>query len=1037
MRLRGAILFLCLLLAGCSGGGHASGGTAAPPPGPQLVDVSFKLELPQARGGSIQILRAEVSDPNPPYNLVTSPVIAPVPDGASSVLIRFSVLPGNWRVSVFGLDQDNQVVAASTPVVLALFPGQVDVERIALLSLGDETGGDTGGNDTGGPPGDTPALAPTSLQFAVQPPVTVDAGTLFTVNVAVLDQNGDLLTSATDPVTLTVSSATLGGTTTISAVNGVASFTDLVMTQAGSGYTLSATAPGLTGATSDSFDVLAPRLTAISLTPNPLALAGLTPKQLTATGTFTDGSTSDITSTITSWASDNPAVVMVSNTGLATGSGTPGTATISASRDGITGSVLATVGAGTAPRGNRIFPVGSAEEGVVLIDMNGDGRQDVITKDDPDKAIYLSLTQADGTLAPPTVVYSNPGAQFFRIAAGDLNGDNLTDIVLTRRGDGVFTVLTNNGAGGFTPNDVTLAGDNIWVAFGDLDQDTDMDLVIDQVTDSQFVPVLNVSGVLTPQAPVAIGAFGQNLVVANLDADTFPDVAVISGTSVQVYANNGAGGFSLASTPFTGGGGMQDIVAANFDGVNGLDLAFTNQATNQVQVLLNNGSGTFSAGPGLAVNLPYRVATADIDGVNGPDILGLDLNGARLYVYLNQGGGVFNLTRTVDTGGADELAVGNLDGINGPDVASSSVSPSGACLMFNQGGNLFEIPKLTTAGADILNQAVVADFDGMNGPDIAVADDTSSQVVVWLNQGGGTFGAPTAFGAGGQPRSLAAADLNGDGHVDLMTSINPGNAVTILLNTGAGSFTLSPSVSLGPATDLRHLALADMDGINGPDFVVTSWGADTVLVGLNNGSGSFPTVNSFAAGLDPDNPQVADFDADGDLDIAVNDANFDTVTVLRNTGTGAAFVASTLTQPPPDSNPFGLVAGDFDGLNGPDLVTTSTPFQNLVTIFKNLGGAVFDAGTNFGTFGGSAAGTDLSAVDLDGSGTLDLFLNGNDNYQVLSGQGDGTFLAPMMFAGGSFGTQAVGDLNGDGLPDVVIPEQDFVVKGRVFLIFGQ
>jgi len=49
--------------------------------------------------------------------------------------------------------------------------------------------------------------------------------------------------------------ATLSGTTTVAAVDGVAIFSTLNIDRVGSGYTLSAVATGLTGATSTAFDI--------------------------------------------------------------------------------------------------------------------------------------------------------------------------------------------------------------------------------------------------------------------------------------------------------------------------------------------------------------------------------------------------------------------------------------------------------------------------------------------------------------------------------------------------------------------------------------------------------------------------------------------------------------------------------------------------------------------------------------------------------------------------------------------------------------
>src|SRR5207244_57604 len=82
------------------------------------------------------------------------------------------------------------------------------------------------------------------------------------VQVAVQDAQGNTVTTATTSITLAIgtnpASGTLAGTTTVAAVNGVATFSNLSIDKAGTGYTLTASATGLTGATSSAFNVVAP-----------------------------------------------------------------------------------------------------------------------------------------------------------------------------------------------------------------------------------------------------------------------------------------------------------------------------------------------------------------------------------------------------------------------------------------------------------------------------------------------------------------------------------------------------------------------------------------------------------------------------------------------------------------------------------------------------------------------------------------------------------------------------------------------------------
>src|SRR5207248_1736995 len=83
-------------------------------------------------------------------------------------------------------------------------------------------------------------------------------------------------------------------------------------------------------------------LVSIAVTPaNPSIPKGTT-QQFTATGTYSDGSTVDLTSSA-AWVSSNPAVATITAGGLASGAA-PGTSQVSASSGGVSGSTTLTVG---------------------------------------------------------------------------------------------------------------------------------------------------------------------------------------------------------------------------------------------------------------------------------------------------------------------------------------------------------------------------------------------------------------------------------------------------------------------------------------------------------------------------------------------------------------------------------------------------------------------------------------------------------------------------------------------------------------------
>ena len=103
------------------------------------------------------------------------------------------------------------------------------------------------------------------LTFLAQPSTTLPLTTMNPVRVAVTDDLGNTLTGFAGTVTIAIGHnggllvpGTLKGTTTVSVVNGIATFTDLSIDSPGTGYTLKVTGTDLTGAESAPFAIGVP-----------------------------------------------------------------------------------------------------------------------------------------------------------------------------------------------------------------------------------------------------------------------------------------------------------------------------------------------------------------------------------------------------------------------------------------------------------------------------------------------------------------------------------------------------------------------------------------------------------------------------------------------------------------------------------------------------------------------------------------------------------------------------------------------------------
>ncbi len=184
---------------------------------------------------------------------------------------------------------------------------------------------------------------------AVTGSTTLTVGTAVLASIVVTPANPTIAKGTTSQFTatgtysdgstqnLTYSATWLSSNTAVATINprgiatGVAQGTSQV----------SASSAGVTGSTT--LTVGPAVLVSIAVTPaNPSIAKGAT-KQFNATGTYSDGSTLDVTSSAT-WISSNTGVATITAGGLATGAA-QGTSQISASSAGATGSTTLTVGA--------------------------------------------------------------------------------------------------------------------------------------------------------------------------------------------------------------------------------------------------------------------------------------------------------------------------------------------------------------------------------------------------------------------------------------------------------------------------------------------------------------------------------------------------------------------------------------------------------------------------------------------------------------------------------------------------------------------
>jgi Chitobiase/beta-hexosaminidase C-terminal domain len=214
----------------------ALGGSAPPPP----VKLAFLQQPTNASTGATIAPAVTVVVEDSKGNTVTAAVnpITLTLVGGTGLAGTLSVIPKNGIATFNNLSVSNAGIYTLAATSTSLVPA---------ASTGFTISAPGGG-------------APVAVKLAfLQQPSNATAGTTIApaVTVAIQDSNGNTVTGASNPVTLALTSGTgLAGTLSVTPQNGVATFSTLSVSNAGT-YTLAATAPGLTPSTSTGFTITA------------------------------------------------------------------------------------------------------------------------------------------------------------------------------------------------------------------------------------------------------------------------------------------------------------------------------------------------------------------------------------------------------------------------------------------------------------------------------------------------------------------------------------------------------------------------------------------------------------------------------------------------------------------------------------------------------------------------------------------------------------------------------------------------------------
>ena len=354
-------------------------------------------------------------------------------------------------------------------------------------------------------------------------------------------------------------------------------------------------------------------------------------------------------------------------------------------------------------------------------------------------------------------------------------------------------------------------------------------------------------------------------------------------------------------------------------------------------------------------------------------------------------------------------------------------------------------------GYNVLADIVVADFNNDGIPDIATVQPYPNAVAVSLADKPGHYLPPTNLPITSNVDStfirVLAADLDADGLVDLIVTGGGDNYTVFFRNNPAAPGTFLAPTELIPdkgtpivIADFNHDGLPDIAYILGNAM---SANPSTITVALNNQSapGTFRSsvTSSSFSGYDVVSLNAADMNGDGFPDLVVrcapsyngnltaSEATWEFIVFLADPAHPGQFLAPAFRSPPAFINSIALQDLNHDGL--PDVVVSGKGSFFSVYLGDPAHPGQFLAPQNTTAPGNLTYLYTIAAGDVDGDGIPDIIATDEGNtFLIFPGKGDGTFLTPTSLLEGltapAWGNSAtvLTDLDGDGLNDLVTTE---------------